>query len=242
MPPCDTRYAIHDTRSAIREHSLDDSTPMTDHISRRRALTILGAAPVASVLQQTPPQQPTGTPKPPATHTAPNQPSADTKIGQPSQPKARVLNQREMRTLRVLADDIIPRDERSGSATDAGVPAFVDYHLSVEETTPETRTQWKGGLRWLDNESLRRFNKTYASATQAERHQILDDIAYPDRVKPEFRAGASFFGRARDMIGAGFFSSAIGHKDLRYIGNTFNPNWNGCPPEALAKLGVSYEG
>jgi hypothetical protein len=43
------------------------------------------------------------------------------------------------------------------------------------------------------------------------------------------------------MVAAGFFSSALGHKDLQYQGNMFIPAWNGCPEPALRKLGVSYD-
>jgi hypothetical protein len=143
--------------------------------------------------------------------------------------------------VRVLADDVIPRDERSGSATDAKVPEFMDYNLSVEETTRETRVAWRGGLRWMDTESRRRFGVPYAAASTGQRHQILDDIAWADRARPEMRHGAVFFARFRDMAAAGFFSSAIGFKDLQYVGNAFVPVWNGCPEAALRKLGVSYD-
>jgi gluconate 2-dehydrogenase subunit 3-like protein len=209
-------------------------------ISRRLALKVLGAAPIIGVTafaeQQQQQQQQTR-----QTHEAPNQPARDTKQPAPSQPKSKFFTQRELRTVRVLADDVIPRDERSGSATDAKVPEFIDFNLSVEETTPETRIAWRGGLRWMDTESRRRFGVAYASASPAQRHQILDDIAWPDRVRPELRHGAAFFARFRDMAAAGFFSSAIGFKDLQYMGNTFVPVWNGCPEAALKKLGVSYD-
>jgi gluconate 2-dehydrogenase gamma chain len=218
-------------------------------MNRRRALKVLGVAPLAG-LGLGAQQQQTGQQQTRQTHEQPNQPARDTKQPPPSQPKARVFNAREMRTLRVLSDDIIPKDERSGSATDAGVPAFIDFNLSVEETSDDTRTAWRGGLRWLDTESKRRFNRSYAAAKPEQRHQILDDISFPNGVPegvpfggipPELRYGAAFFARARDMVAAGFFSSQIGHKDLQYIGNTFNPNWDGCPPAALEKLGVSYD-
>jgi hypothetical protein len=203
-------------------------------------LQVLGVAPVIGVTafapQQQQQQQQTR-----QTHEAPNQPARDTKQPAPSQPRPRFFTQRELRTVRVLADDIIPRDERSGSASDAKVADFMDYNLSVEETTRETRVAWRGGLRWMDTESRRRFGLPYASATAAQRHQILDDISWPDRVRPEMRYGAAFFSRFRDMTAAGFFSSAIGFQDLRYMGNTFVPVWNGCPEAALRKLGVSYE-
>jgi hypothetical protein len=217
----------------------EEPRPRTQPISRRRAITILGAAPVVGVgalVQQPPQQAPTR-----QTHEAPNQPARDTKQPAPTQPRRRFFTQRELRTVRVLANDVIPRDERSGSATDAGVPDFIDYNLSVEETTNETRIAWRGGLRWIDTESRRRYGVPYASATAAQRHQILDDIAWPARVRPELRHGAAFFTRFRDMTAAGFFSSAIGYQDLRYMGNTFVPVWNGCPEAALRKLGVSYD-
>ena len=206
-------------------------------ISRRVALKVLGAAPIIGVTAFAEQQQQQTR----QTHEAPNQPARDTKQPAPSPPKRAFFTQRELRTARVLADDVIPRDERSGSASDAKVAEFMDYNLSVEETTPETRVAWRGGLRWMDTESRRRFGVPYASATVAQRHQILDDIAWADRVRPELRHGAAFFARFRDMAAAGFFSSAIGFKDLQYMGNTFVPQWNGCPEAALTKLGVSYD-
>jgi gluconate 2-dehydrogenase gamma chain len=210
-------------------------------ISRRRALTVLGAAPLAGVgafLQQQQQQAQTQTRQ---THEAPNQPARNTRQPDPSQPRRRFFTQRELRTVRVLADDVIPRDERSGSATDANVTEFMDYNLSVQETSEEVRVAWRGGLRWIDRESRRRFGVPYASARPAQRHQILDDIAWADRARPEMRHGAAFFARFRDMCAGGFFSSAVGFRDLQYIGNAFVPQWNGCPEAALRKLGVSYD-
>jgi gluconate 2-dehydrogenase subunit 3-like protein len=225
-----------DSKPETRTSNLE---PRASPISRRVALKVLGAAPIIGVTafaEQQQQQQQTR-----QTHEAPNQPARDTKQPAPSQPKSKFFTQRELRTVRVLADDVIPRDERSGSATDAKVPEFMDFNLSVEETTPETRIAWRGGLRWMDTESRRRFGVPYASASSVQRHQILDDIAWPDRARPELRHGAAFFARFRDMAAAGFFSSAIGFKDLQYMGNTFVPVWNGCPEAALRKLGVSYD-
>jgi hypothetical protein len=100
----------------------------------------------------------------------------------------------------------------------------------------------RGGLRWIDSESKRRFGAGYDKASQSQRHAILDDISVAmAQVRPEMRAGATFFNSFRSQVGAGFFSSAMGWKDLRYMGNTFNPVWDGCPQPALDKLGVSYD-
>jgi gluconate 2-dehydrogenase gamma chain len=208
-----------------------------NNITRRRALTVLGLAPVAAVLDA---QQPPTGQQPVVPHVTPNPPAQNAPAQPPKNAAQRkFFTAKEHRTASVLADDIIPRDAKSGSATESGAIEYIDYHMSVPETDDPTRVAMRGGLRWLDTESKRRFGVAYASAKADQRHAILDDLAWPDRVKPEFRAGATFFSRFRDMTAAGFFSSPMGWKDLRYMGNVFNPGWNGCPPEALAKLGVT---
>jgi len=143
----------------------------------------------------------------------------------------------EYRTVGVLADMIIPKDERSGSATDAGVPEFMDFTMTDR---PRSQDWMRKGLAWIDGQSNSRFTKPFADATQTQREAILNDIAWPDRAPQGMSAGVDFFNRFRDLASSGFWSSEMGVKDLRYIGNVFNPNWNGCPPEALRKLGVSY--
>lgn len=147
----------------------------------------------------------------------------------------------EWRTVRMLADYVIPRDARSGSATDAKVPEFMDFLLSDKDASESSKTSMRGGLAWIDNEARSRFGKTFVLATDAQRRQILDDIAWPKKARPEMSHGANFFTRFRDLTASGFFSTAVGWADVRYIGNTFNPNWDGCPPAALQKLGVSYD-
>jgi hypothetical protein len=210
-------------------------------VSRRRALQVLGMLPLAGALSSLGAQQTgTGGQQSQQGHATPN-PQTGTPQPARNTPKLAFFTRAELRTVRVLSDDVIPKDARSGSATEAGVPEFIDFHLSVPETDEATRTAWRGGLRWLDTETKRRHNVAYAAATRAQRHAVLEDIAHPDKVKPELRHGSTFFIRARDMIASGFFSSAMGHRDLRWQGNTFNPAWNGCPPEALQKLGVNYE-
>jgi hypothetical protein len=206
-------------------------------MNRRAALKVLGVLPLAGIAEA---QAPAQAPRQP--HATPNQPAAGAAAPASAVPKRQFLTAREWRTVSVLSDDVIPRDDRSGSATDAGVPAYIDFHMSVPETDDAARTQLRGGLRWIDTESRRRFGVAYDRATETQRHAILDDVAKPiAEVAPAMRAGAAFFARFRDMVASGFFSSATGWKDLQYQGNVFNPNWQGCPKPALDKLGVSYD-
>ncbi len=149
----------------------------------------------------------------------------------------------EWRTVNMLVDYIIPKDERSGSATDAKVPEFMDFMLSDEltATSDATRAAMRDGLLWLDEECRGRFRRSFADCSDAQRRQLLDDIAWPRRARPEMGEGITFFNRFRDMTASGFFSSAIGWRDLEYQGHTFVTEWNGCPEPALRKLGVSED-
>jgi hypothetical protein len=151
----------------------------------------------------------------------------------------RFFTRAEWRTASMLADYIIPRDERSGSATDAKVPEYIDWLLADKEASENSKVAMRGGLAWLDLQASERFGKTFVSATDSQRREILDDIAWPKKAKPEHSQGVAFFNRFRDLTASGFFSSEMGYKDVKFVGNVFNPNWNGCPPEANAKLGVS---
>lgn len=154
-------------------------------------------------------------------------------------PDLRFFTPHEWDTVRVLVDLVIPADARSGSATEAGVPEFMDFIVAESTSMP---TPMRGGLAWIDLESRRRFAKTFVEATDVERRAVLDDIAWPARAKPEHAHGAAFFTSFRDLTASGFFSSKMGVADVGYIGNTSVPEWRGCPPEALDKLGVQYEG
>ena len=145
----------------------------------------------------------------------------------------------EWRTVRMLADYVIPRDERSGSATDAKVPEFMDFLMADKDASATTKLAMRGGLAWLDGECRRRFSKTFIGATDAQRRQVLDDIAFPRKAPPALSHGVAFFNRFRDLTASGFFSTEMGWKDVRYVGNVALPEWDGCPPEALRKLGLA---
>jgi len=144
----------------------------------------------------------------------------------------------EFKLVRALADIIIPKDERSGSASDAGVPEFMDF-MMIDQ--PARQVAMRGGLAWLDVECQRRFDKMFLDCTGSERTAVLDDIAWPATAKKEFAHGVAFFGNFRDLTASGFWTTRMGIDDLQYIGNRSVARWNGCPPEALKKLGVSYE-
>jgi gluconate 2-dehydrogenase gamma chain len=144
----------------------------------------------------------------------------------------------EFKLVRTLADIIIPKDERSGSASDAGVPEFMDF-MMIDQ--PTRQIAMRGGLAWLDSECQERFDKTFLDCAETERNAVLDDIAWPAKARPELSHGVAFFNSFRDLTASGFWTTRMGIDDLQYMGNRSVARWNGCPPEALKKLGVSYE-
>lgn len=200
-----------------------------DAVTRRDALKALAAVPVAAAFRWE------GAPFSAAWE------SINAHVAAPAPFVARFFTPHEFATVRLLVDVIIPRDARSGSATDAKVPEFIDYIMAWKDTPAGDRTAMRGGLAWLDAECRRRNGHTFLESTHEGRAAVLDDIAWPAKAKPDMGYGVTFFNDIRDLTATGFFSSAMGYQDLRYIGNVFNPNWQGCPPAALEKLGVSYE-
>lgn len=149
--------------------------------------------------------------------------------------KPKFFTAHEYATVRILVDIIIPKDARSGSATDAGVPEFMDFLMGDE---PTRQIAMRGGLAWIDVECEERFDKRFRECTPEQRTAVLDDIAWPQRAKPEFIHGVAFFSSFRDLTASGFWSSKMGVDDLEYTGNVMVPEWTGCPDAALKKLGV----
>jgi gluconate 2-dehydrogenase gamma chain len=139
----------------------------------------------------------------------------------------------EYATVVLLADLIIPRDERSGSASDAGVPEFIDF-MMVDQ--PTRQIPMRGGLAWLDAECNARFDRTFVAATEAERGKILDDISGLEPLEPAHSHGMEFFRSFRDLVATGFWTSKMGIDDLQFMGNVFVREFNGCPDEVLKKL------
>jgi gluconate 2-dehydrogenase gamma chain len=155
--------------------------------------------------------------------------------------KPRLFDAHEWATVHVLADMILPADERSGSPSDALVPEFIDAiatdELAETREREDLQTRLLGGLRWLDRETRGRFGREFVDCAEGERKAVLDAIAWPEHVAAGMEPGAAFFTLLRDLVASGFWSSKAGVEDLRYVGNTFVAEWSGCPAEVVARVG-----
>jgi hypothetical protein len=146
------------------------------------------------------------------------------------------FNDHEMATITVLADIIIPKDEVSGSASDAKVPEFIEF---IVKDMPGHQTPMRGGLRWLDIQCIKQFEKPFVDCTHDQQIQMVDQIAYPKKAKPDMHQGVAFFNLMRNLTATGFYTSEIGVKDVGYVGNTPN-QWNGVPDDVLKQYGLAY--
>jgi gluconate 2-dehydrogenase gamma chain len=196
-------------------------------MSRRRALALLTAGPVAAMTWTS------------AEAEQAHEHAAQARAQAPASAvyKRKFFTAHEYATVGVLVDLIIPRDERSGSATDAGVPEFMDF-MMVDQ--PRRQVAMRGGLALVDKLSQDRCGKRFVSATDRERRALLDEIAYTSNTDRGLSHAIAFFSSFRDLTATGFFTSKVGIADLRYVGNVFVDEWTGCPGAALEKLGVKY--
>ncbi len=147
------------------------------------------------------------------------------------------FDEHEMKTISVLSDIIIPKDEVSGSATEAKVPEFIEF---IVKDMPQHQIPMRGGLKWLDLQCMKRFEMPFVDCTPAQQVEVVDDIAFPDTAKPGMEQGVAFFNRMRDLTACGFYTSQIGVKDLGYAGNSPN-RWDGVPQDVLEQYGLKYD-
>ena len=142
----------------------------------------------------------------------------------------------EFATITVLADIIIPKDDVSGSGSDAKVADFIEFIVKDE---PNLQTPLRGGLRWLDMHCLNAYQKAFTDCSAQQQIEVVDQIAYPEKAKPEMNYGVSFFNLMRNLTATGFYSTQIGWDDIGYVGNKPN-QWDGVPEDVQKQYGVAY--
>jgi gluconate 2-dehydrogenase gamma chain len=150
--------------------------------------------------------------------------------------KEKFFTDHEMATITILADIIIPKDAVSGSASEARVPDFIEF---IVKDMPSHQVPMRGGLRWLDMQCFKKHEKAFRDLSSAEQLALVDQIAYPKKAAADMKQGVSFFSLMRNLTATGFYTSAIGVKDVGYAGNQPN-QWNGVPADVLAQYKVAY--
>lgn len=130
--------------------------------------------------------------------------------------KPKLLNDHEYSTVRRLAELIIPADDVSPSAVEAGAPEFIDL---LSSGSPEMARIYTGGLGWLDHETEKRYGANFLDLQPGQQTEMLDLIAYRKDAPGDLAPGIEFFDWARKMVADAFYTSPIGFKDVGYMGN-----------------------
>jgi hypothetical protein len=143
----------------------------------------------------------------------------------------------ELVTIAILCDIILPAEADFGSATDAGVPEFIEF---MAKDMPSHQLPLRGGIMWLNNQTNERFGLEFSKCSDEQQISLIDEIAYPDKAPEHLKHGVAFFSLMRNLTLTGYYTTEMGIKDLGYVGN--QPNvWDGVPQEVLDEHGLSYE-
>jgi hypothetical protein len=200
----------------------DKNQPETSGVSRRDIFQILGAVPAAAAVTSGHAHMHMAT-APEAAAKGPY--------------KRQTFDEHQWQTVVVLCDLIIPADERSVSASQAGVPEFMDDWIAFrteQDGNMNLRAEIFGGLMWLDRESNKLFEKNFVNSSVDQQKQLLDRIAYPAKASKDDSQWVAFFNQFRATCVGGFFSSKAGVADLPYLGNRAVAVWKGCDPKVWA--------
>ncbi len=117
------------------------------------------------------------------------------------------FNQEESRFLDQLMEMIIPADEHSPGAHEAGTNLFAD--LMVATSSDGVKHQWKDGIRLIREEA-----KGSSLAEAVRKAAVSEENPQTDLQR--------FFVMLKQMTINGYYTSATGiHKEMEYVGNTY---------------------
>lgn len=143
-------------------------------------------------------------------------------------PKA--LTAHEYATVEHLGELIIPADEHSPGAREAGAAEFIDFLCNA---AGQMKDIWTGGVLWLDEQMKHRHQgKAFVECAPAQQTAMLDLIAWRKNRSPELNAGIDFFAFCRRLVADAYYTSPIGFKEVGYMGNGAMSSFS-VPKEAL---------
>jgi gluconate 2-dehydrogenase gamma chain len=131
----------------------------------------------------------------------------------------------EFKTIDVLTELIIPRDESPG-ARDAGVSEFVDFMVSQDE---DLQYPFRTGLTWLDTFATEKYGSDFSALGGNEQESLLKKLAYRNQHSPLEEQGQEFFKRIREYTVLGYYTSRVGLEQLDYPGLKFYRASPECP-------------
>jgi len=146
----------------------------------------------------------------------------------------------DRKTVKALADVMIPSDQYGPAASTVGVVEMLDEWISAPYPQQQSdRPIILDGLKWLEMESNKRFAHPFENLSPEQQKAICDDICLASAAKPQFHKAALFFAKFRSLCASAYYATPAGWKAIGYVGNIPLPSFDGPPPEVLEKLGVT---
>ena len=146
------------------------------------------------------------------------------------------FDKNQRRLMIVLCDLIMPADKTSPSASSLGVHDFVDEWISSPYPAQKgDRKIILEGMALLDEKGRRRGKPNFVSLSAKDQLVICEDLARKAKTSAS-RFPGSFFYRLRNLVAGGYYTTPAGMKDIGYVGNIAQAEWNGPPAEVLKKL------
>tara|TARA_Y100000588_G_scaffold356070_2_gene411912 strand:- start:1131 stop:1775 length:645 start_codon:yes stop_codon:yes gene_type:complete len=130
-----------------------------------------------------------------------------------------LLTEHEFKTIRHLAELIIPADTKGPSGAEAGAAEFIDLLCSQNDILANI---YKNGVSWIDIYMQRIYKTSFLGASEAQKITLLDQLVKADlnaEEHPKLAPGVVFFNWIRKMSIDAYYTSKVGIKDIGYIGN-----------------------
>ena len=105
---------------------------------------------------------------------------------------------------------------------------------------PDFQLPMRGGLMALNAKANKNYGLDFIHAEEAQQKSILDQMAFPLEAVEEQPQEVQFFALLRNLVLTGYFTSAVGIKELDYRGNIPHV-WDGVPQEVLEEMGLAYD-
>jgi hypothetical protein len=163
---------------------------------------------------------------------------SDPDVMNPLFPWSKTMTESQLRLAASLSDMILPADDHSPAASTLGVHDFIDEWVSAPYPQQQSdRALILDGLEMLEQQSQRRFDSTFSSASENQKSALLDDLAYPVAGTSVPTEKIEFFQRFRFLATAAFYSTEAGTADVGYIGNVpIAGDYPGPSDEAMMHL------
>ena len=139
--------------------------------------------------------------------------------------KPRAFSEAEYATMGALCEVVVPTDEHSPGALEAGVPYFIDTTLLY--APPASIAVWRRGLDAVEQESKRHWSRAFLALTATEKVELVTEMAR-NEASPQNELERFFVLLKSQTLNAYYLSEVGRTNELGYRGNQAVKEFPGC--------------